>query len=200
MPDKNQIGYRPTWAEINLRNLAYNFQQIKKLLGPKHKIMVTVKADAYGHGLIPVAKKLISCGVDYLGTASIDEGIKLRKQNIRAPILVLGMFLEKDIAPLFRYKLIPAVCTEDLALALNKRAKELGKPIDIHIKVDTGMGRLGVLHTEAFEFVKKIYHLKFINIQGIFTHFPWVGGEKNFPFSQINFLPESAKGKWVNMP
>ena len=203
MPDKNQIGYRPTWAEINLRNLAYNFQQIKKLLGPKPKIMVTVKADAYGHGLIPVAKKLISCGVDYLGTASIDEGIKLRKQNIRAPILVLGMFLEKDIAPLFRYKLIPAVCTEDLALALNKRAKELGKPIDIHIKVDTGMGRLGVLHTEAFEFVKKIYHLKFINIQGIFTHFPLADADKKFTLSQINLfnrLIERLKSQGINIP
>lgn len=72
MSKKNYIGYRPTWAEVNLDNLAYNFKQIKKLLAPGVKIMVCVKADAYGHGLIQVGKKLVACGVDYLGVASID--------------------------------------------------------------------------------------------------------------------------------
>ena len=71
---KNGLGYRPTWAEINLNNLAYNFQQVKKLLAPQVKVMVCVKADAYGHGIIPVSKKLSTLGVDYMGVASIDEG------------------------------------------------------------------------------------------------------------------------------
>ena len=77
------IGYRPTWARINLKNLAYNFNQVKKSVSPETKIMVTVKADAYGHGLIKVAQRLADCGVDYLGVASIDEGILLRKASLK---------------------------------------------------------------------------------------------------------------------
>ncbi len=184
----NNIGYRPTWAEVNLGNLAYNFNQIKRLITPQTKIMVTVKADAYGHGIIPVSKKLISCGVDYLGVASIDEGIKLRKANINLPALVLGAILKKDTAPLFKYKLAATVCTEDLAFALNNKARSLRSRINVHIKVDTGMGRLGVLSSDAFEFVKKIHRLKFINIEGIFTHFAFADLDKNFTRYQIDLF------------
>jgi alanine racemase len=158
------IRYRPTWAEINLANLAHNFNQIKRLLAPQVKIMVCVKADAYGHGLVPVAKRLISRGVDYLGVASIEEGIKLRKENIKLPILILGMILKKEIEPLFKYNLIPTVCSDDLAGALNYKARALGRPITVHVKVDTGMGRIGVLHEQALGFIIKISKLRFINI------------------------------------
>ena len=102
---KKDIGYRPTWAEINLKNLAHNFNQVKKIVAPQTKIMVTVKADAYGHGLVPVSRKLESCGVDSLGVASIDEGIKLRQAGIQLPILILGIILKGDILPLFKYRL-----------------------------------------------------------------------------------------------
>jgi len=187
--NKNKyIGYRPTWAEINLNNLAYNFNQIKKLLAPKTKIMVCVKADAYGHGLIPVSKKLASCGVDYLGVASIDEGIKLREAGIDLPILILGLILKKDIQPVFKYKLTTTVCDEELARALNYKAKLLGEPVNVHIKVDTGMGRIGVLHQDAEELVKKIHKLKFINIEGIFTHFAFADINKDFTAYQIDLL------------
>ncbi len=74
--NKKYIGYRPTWAEVNLKSLAHNLNQVKKVLPGKTKILATIKADAYGHGLIPVARKLAGCGVDYFGVASIDEGIK----------------------------------------------------------------------------------------------------------------------------
>lgn len=184
----NYIGYRPTWAEINLDNLAYNFAQIRRILSPQTKIMVTIKADAYGHGLVPVAKRLRSCRVDYLGVASIDEGIKLRQANINLPVLVLSAILKKDIAPLFRYKLTATICTEDLAWALNRRARSLSQKINVHIKVDTGMGRFGVLHQDALEFVKKVHQLKFINIQGIFTHFPLADRSKDFTSYQIELF------------
>ena len=81
----NMCFYRPTWAEVALGNLAYNFKQVKRLLLPGVKVMACVKADAYGHGLIPVARRLVSCGVDYLGVASIDEGIKLRERGLPGP-------------------------------------------------------------------------------------------------------------------
>jgi len=182
------IGYRPTWAEINLGNLKYNFYQLKRLLEPKTKIMVTVKADAYGHGLIPVSKKLESCGVDSLGVASIDEGIKLREINIKLPILILGMILKEDISPVFKYKLTPTVCDKEFALVLNNKAKELGRPINIHIKVDTGMGRIGVLHQDAEKLVRCISKLKFVNIEGIFTHFAFADMNREFTQYQIDLF------------
>lgn len=180
--------YRPTWAEINLGNLSYNYEQIKKILAPKTKIMVTIKADAYGHGLVPVAKRLLSSRVEYLAVASIDEGIRLRQANIKLPILVLGAILKSDIEPLFRDNLTPALCTEDLAIALNNRAGYFKRKINVQIKVDTGMGRLGVLYNDALRFVKKIHKLKFVNIEGIFTHFALADTDRDFTLYQIDLF------------
>lgn len=180
--------YRPTWAEINLKNLAYNFEQVKSLLAPKTKVLVTVKADAYGHGLVPVSKKLVALGVDYLGVASVDEGIRLRQARIRIPILVLGMALKDDITAMLKYELIPTVCTLELARAINHRARALKKRIDVHIKVDTGMGRLGILHQNAFGLIKSISKLKFINIEGLFTHFAFADQDRKFTLYQLKLF------------
>ncbi|TAM38093.1 alanine racemase [bacterium] len=188
MPDKNKIGYRPTWAEVNLDNLEHNFKKIKSLLRPKTRILVTVKADAYGHGLIPVSKRLVANGVDFLGVASIDEGIKLRKAGIKIPILVLGLMLKKDIQPLFDFCLTPTVCDEEFALVLGSRAGKLNKKLAVHIKVDTGMGRIGVLHDDAFALVKKVHKLKSIAIEGIFTHFPFADLNREFTDFQISLF------------
>jgi len=195
--------YRPTWAEINLSNLTYNLNQIKKMLAPKTKVMVTIKADAYGHGLIPVAKRLVSDGADFFGVASIDEGIKLRNAGITLPILILGLILKKDIEPVFRYKLTTTVCDEELALVLNNKARSYGKRVNVHVKVDTGMGRIGVLHQDAAELVKKIYKLKFINIEGIFTHFAFADMNKEFTLRQIglfNRLIQRLNKEGINIP
>lgn len=181
-------GYRPTWAQVDLDKLAYNFRQIKKLLRSGTRVMACVKADAYGHGLVPVAKRLTGIGADYLGVASIDEAIELRRANINLPVLILGAVLKKDIGPLFRYKLSVTVCTRGLACVLNKKAASLGSPVNVHIKVDTGMGRLGVLYNAALEFVKEVRRLKFINIEGIFTHFPLADKDRGFTLRQIDLF------------
>ncbi|MCX5668724.1 MAG: alanine racemase [Candidatus Omnitrophica bacterium] len=188
MPNKNAIGYRPTWAEINLDHLEHNFKEVKSFLCPQTEILVTVKADAYGHGLVAVAKRLAVCGVDYLGVASIDEGIGLRKAQIKTPILLLGLMLKKDIGPLFTYQLIPTVCDKAMAVALNARAARLKKRIPVHIKVDTGMGRIGVLPTEALDLVTDIHKFKNIIIQGIFTHFALADLNRKFTVLQINLF------------
>ncbi|MGE5197709.1 MAG: alanine racemase [Deltaproteobacteria bacterium] len=190
MPDKKrmQIGYRPTWAEVDLDNLAYNFRQIKKIIKPQTRIMACVKADAYGHGLVAVAGKLQRCGVDYLSVASIDEAIVLRKSRVTKPILVLGMIRKTDIAPLFRYNIIPTVCTKELALALNAKARARAKPVKVHIKVDTGMGRIGVLYKDAVDFIRYVSHLKFVEIEGLFTHLACADTDKNFTLYQIGLL------------
>jgi len=195
--------YRPTWAEINLKNLSYNFGQVKRKLSKATKVMATVKADAYGHGLITVSRKLVSCGVDYLGVASIDEGIILRRAGIKAPILVLGTVLKEDITPFFTYNLMPTVCAQDLAVALNNKSHAQGKVKRIHIKVDTGMGRQGVLCSEALALIKKISRLKSIEIEGIFTHFAAADTNKRFTLHQIkifNRLIEMCRHSGINIP
>lgn len=178
------IGYRPTWAEINLGNLAHNFRQIKKAAISGTKVMVTVKADAYGHGLIPVAKRLVKCGVDFLGVASIDEGIILRREGINTPILVMGVVLKEHIGPLFTFKLTPTVCDMVLAKALENKAKKLNQPINIHIKVDTGMGRIGVSHYDALRLVRRVALFKSLRIKGLFTHFAFADVNKKFTHYQ----------------
>jgi len=180
--------YRPTWCEIDLKALEYNFKQVKAHILANTKILVCVKSDAYGHGIVPISKKLVSLGVDYLGVASIDEGIILRKAGINLPILVLGMVLPSDITPIFRYNLTQTVCSEELATALNKMARDYKKIANIHIKIDTGMGRLGVLYKDAFNFIKKIKRLNFLNIEGLFTHFPCADIDSSFTQYQIEIF------------
>ena len=197
------IGYRPTWAEVNLQALAHNFNQVKKAVPGGTKIMATVKADAYGHGLIPVAGKLSACGVDYFGVASIDEGIKLRSAGIKKPVLILGLILKEDIEPLFEYNLIPTICTYELAQALNSLAGKLKQKIKAHIKIDTGMGRIGVGRDEALSLIKRISSFKFIEIEGVFTHFAFADTDKQFTSRQIksfNNLISQLKEEGINIP
>jgi len=197
------IGYRPTWAEVNLNNLAHNFRQIKKQLSKSTKVLVTVKADAYGHGLIPVAKKLFACGADFLGVASIDEGIRLRQAKINLPILILGLTLKKDIEPLFKYRLEPTLCDLEFAKVLAQKARSLKRPVSVHIKVDTGMGRVGVAHGAALELVEKIHKLNSINIEGLYTHFAFADMDEIFTLHQIelfNNLIAVLRKKGIHIP
>lgn len=178
--------YRPTWAEINLNNIAYNIDSIRKVVSPCADILVTVKADAYGHGIVPVSKKLVSLGIKYLGLASIDEGIILRNSAINCNILILGGIFPKDAQAIIRYNLTQTVFTKELACALNKAAQKAGRKANIHIKVDTGMGRLGVWHQDALSFVRGIKQLKFVNIEGIFTHLSCADTDCVFTNRQIS--------------
>ncbi len=195
--------YRPTFAEINLKNLGYNFRQIRKLVAPGTRIMVTIKADAYGHGLIPVAQKLVECGVDCFGVASIDEGVLLREAGITIPILILGAVLKTDVEPIFDYDLTATVCEPQVARALDARASGTGKPVSVHVKIDTGMGRIGVLHQEAGVFVRKLNALKNVRLEGIFTHFAFADMDKDFTQYQIglfNKLLDELKRSGISIP
>ena len=185
---KKKIGFRPTWAEVDLSALKYNFRRVKKAVVPGIKIMATIKADAYGHGLIPVGKVLAQEGVDCFGVASIDEGIILRAAGITTPIVVLGLILKEDIEPLFIYRLTPTVSSYDFAFVLEKKARALKQKIPIHIKVDTGMGRIGVEHAEAVQLIKKIRCLPFLVIEGVFTHFAFADLDREFTGYQIRLF------------
>ena len=180
--------YRPTWAEINLRNLEYNFRLVRKIVGKNVKILVPVKADAYGHGIIAVSKRLESLGVDYLGVASIDEGIILRQNGIKKPVLVLSPIFPDDVQALLKHNLIPSVCTWELALKLDRQAARRKQKAVIHIKVDTGMHRIGIAHHSARKFVRQVSRLKNILVEGIFTHFPCADNKPAFTRRQIGMF------------
>ena len=162
---------RDAWVEINLDAIEKNILALKSLVKDKTKILAVVKADAYGHGSSMIAPTLLASGVDYLGVASIDEGIELRNNKFKCPILVLGA------APVWAFD-YAAQNNISLSLFLDNHIqaaeltyKNTGLKTKAHIKIDTGMNRIGVEKDNAVEFIKKVQNSECIELQGIFTHF-----------------------------
>ena len=161
---------RPTRVEINLRNLDNNLNVIRKIVG-KRKIMAIVKANAYGHGLIEISKRLVKDGIDYIGVAFVEEAIRLREEGIETPILVLGA-IDNDQIPLFLQNNIEITGSSIEKLqAISKYAKDLGITANVHLKIDTGMNRIGVQWDRVEEFLQTVFTLPNIKITGIFSHF-----------------------------
>jgi alanine racemase len=165
------FGQRPTFAEINLANLAFNFNSAKKFIGANINYMAVVKADGYGHGAVECAKKLESIGVEWLGVALPEEGLELRANKIKLPILSLGGFWSGQEKLLIEEKLTPVIYRLEQAENLNRAAQEKGVVVNVHIKIDTGMGRIGVRVDEVKNFVERLKNFRNLNIQGIMTHF-----------------------------
>ena len=136
--------FRQTWVEVDLQALASNYRFLKSMLPKGTKVMAAVKANAYGHGIVEVSRKLIECGIDYLGVACIDEALALRKHFAREPILNLGVFLRQDIGTVLKNNITVTVANLNAAKILNAAARSLKKKANVHVKIDTGMGRLGV--------------------------------------------------------
>ena len=162
---------RPTCAEINIRALIHNLNQAKRLAGSKSQILSIVKADAYGHGAVKISKALVRNGIHHLGTALVEEAVELRDAGIKIPIIVLGGIFKEQIPKIAEYSLTPVVYQEDFLKAVAKEARKSNKKVNIHIKIDTGMGRIGVLPDEAVDFAKKAASQKNIKVEGIMTHF-----------------------------
>lgn len=178
----NAEFYRPTWAEVDLGAIEYNFRQLKQIVGKKTKVLAAVKADAYGHGLYGVSKRLEACKVDYLGVASVDEAIELREKGIRSPVIVLSAILKSEARPMVEYDITATIADISFAKFLNSVSKNAKRPTKVHVKVDTGMGRLGVWHDEADSFVREVAALPHLELEGIYTHFP-VAEELDDPFT-----------------
>jgi alanine racemase len=160
-----------TWAEIDLRAIRHNLKEIRRLLGPETKLMAVVKADAYGHGAVEVSKAVLDAGADYLSVANFNEGEILRAAGIRAPILLLSESVANLADQIVEQNLTPTVYTPKLAQRLSEAAAKSGKIVPVHLKVDTGMGRVGVVDGDAQELIDYILGLKNLKIEGIFTHF-----------------------------
>ncbi|MEP7148501.1 MAG: alanine racemase [Acidobacteriota bacterium] len=165
------ISRRPTWAEINLDNLAFNFRSVKAFIGSDTKYMAVVKADAYGHGAVECAKRLEAEGVDWFGVALPEEGVELRKAGIRKLILCLGGFWDGQETVSLNYGLTPVIFQIEQAAILNGAAAERGTTISIHVKIDTGMGRVGVRFDSVSEFAERLKAFPHLRVEGLMTHF-----------------------------
>lgn len=179
--------YQRVIAEINLDNIAHNMREIKKITGENTKIMAVVKADGYGHGSLEVSKTVLYNGADSLAVAICDEGVQLRENNIHVPILVLGYTPQGKMDEIIKYNLIQTVFSYEMAENISNSAKKLNKTAQIHIKIDTGMGRIGfTADEEGIEEILKINSLPNIHITGVFTHFAISDKkDKSFTFEQF---------------
>ena len=161
---------RPTWAEIDLDALAHNLGVIRNQVGPETKIMAAVKANAYGHGAPECARRLEAEGVDWFGVALPEEGIELRKSGISRPILCLGGFWRGQESACLQYQLTPVVDRLDETEALDRAAHDAGIKANVHLKIDTGMGRLGVRSEKISQFCEGLQRLANIRVDGLMTH------------------------------
>ncbi|ANE47065.1 alanine racemase [Paenibacillus swuensis] len=167
--------YRPTRAEIDLNALEHNLNEFRNRLPAGQKIMATVKANAYGHGAVGIAKAAVRWGVDYLSVAFLDEAIQLRQAGIASPILVLGHTPAEGIQAAIDHDITLNVYTNDVLEAAEccyaSKEKGTGQPLRIHVKVDTGMGRIGILAEDAVPFIQKAMGMPGVRVEGVFTHF-----------------------------
>jgi alanine racemase len=162
---------RPTWAEISLSALKHNYLTIRNHLIAPAQLMAVVKANAYGHGAVECARALETTGADWFGVALVEEGIELRLAGITRPIFCLGGFWRGQADDVITRDLTAAVYRLDQAEELNARASALGRVVNFHLKVDTGMGRLGVQIDELEEFARALGRFDNIKLDGLMTHF-----------------------------
>lgn len=163
---------RPVWVEINLDNLAHNIKEVKKHTKEDTMVTAVVKANGYGHGSVEISRTFLENGADRLAVAILTEAIELRKGNITEPILVLGYTPPVQYHKVLEYDLIQTIYNYEEAKILSNKAIEQNKTVIIHLKIDSGMGRLGFLPTnEAIEDIINISKLPNIFVEGVYTHF-----------------------------
>src|SRR5438552_7226584 len=167
---EDNTARRATWAEIDLDALAANFRVIREQVGRDVRVMAAVKADAYGHGAVECARRLEAEGIDWFGVALPEEGIDLRSAGITGPILCLGGFWEGQQNVCLQQNLTPVVYRLDMIESLDRAAGESGVVADVHVKIDTGMGRLGVRNDDLREFCEALSRFPNIRVDGLMTH------------------------------
>ncbi len=155
------------WIQVDLEALRHNIQVLQRWLGPVN-LLAVVKADAYGHGAITVSETALGCGVPWLGVATIEEGVQLRQAGITAPILLMGATNSPDeVKAVAHWHLVPTLCTPRQALTYNET---LDQPLGVHLKIDTGMTRLGTPWQSGLNFLRFARHLPRIRVEGLYSH------------------------------
>lgn len=196
---------RPVWAEINLDNLANNIREVRRITEKDTLVTAVVKANGYGHDAIEVSKVFLNNGADRLAVATLSEAIQLRKAGLKAPILILGYTPNYQMKELIKNNIIATIYTLEQAKVLSNIAKELNKKAKLHIKIDTGMSRLGFSYNDStVDRILKISKLKNLEIEGIFTHFA-KADEKNKEFTDVQYkrfekVTKALKQRGLDIP
>ena len=197
-----------TWAEIDLDAIAHNMREIRKITNPDAQIMAVVKADAYGHGFLEVTKALLENGADRLAVAVLQEAKQLRSRGVNVPILLLGASMDNDIEDIINFDVTPNVFSYEFAKAISYVAEKKEKVTKIHIKLDTGMSRIGYVvsddNTEIVNEIEKISKLPYIEIEGIFSHFStsdeYDGSYTRLQFNRFMSVIGDLEKRGVNIP
>jgi alanine racemase len=178
----------PVWSEINLDSLSHNMKAIRSLVPPTSKIMAVVKANAYGHGSVESSRVFLENGADKLAVATLSEAVELRVAGITAPILILGYTSSDQAELILKWKITPTVYSLKCAEGFGAAAEKAERIINIHIKIDTGLGRIGFQPDEAsIEALGVIKDIPYINIEGLYTHFALADSEdKSYTQKQFN--------------
>ncbi len=176
---------RVTKAEVDLSAIRYNISQVARRVGSRVRIMGVVKANAYGHGLVPVMQAVVEAGASYLGVAIVEEGIELRRHT-NVPILVFSAPVDDSLEAMVRFDLEASISSIESAHALNSVAKSAGKKAKVQIKIDTGMGRLGFFPNVALDAIRAISNLEYLSIAGVYSHFATSDeANKEFAYRQL---------------
>ena len=182
---------RPTIAEIDLDSLAHNYHQIRSRVHSGTKILAVVKDNGYGHGAVLIARELERLGVDLLGIAIADEGVELRDWGVKKPILILSGIYEEEIDKVIEYDLIPMVFDGEMGRSLSDQANRRNRRVKVHLKFDTGMGRLGVPVEGARKFIEQIKGLPNLVIDGVASHFSMA--DEEYTRAQLRAFRELAE-------
>ncbi|MGC8837104.1 MAG: alanine racemase [Anaerolineae bacterium] len=166
-----RVSLELLWAEVDLSAIRHNVRALKAWVGPQVEVAAVVKANGYGHGAIPVSQAALEAGASRLAVGWVAEGSALRQGGVTAPILVMGYSLPEDAPAIVYYDLTPTVCSRDMALALSDACQVQRKELPFHVKVDTGMGRFGLLPEEVVPFLKDVVRLPGLRLEGLWTHF-----------------------------
>ncbi|MCK5306215.1 MAG: alanine racemase [Candidatus Omnitrophica bacterium] len=194
--------YYHSSARIDLEALDYNLKQIKKIVSNKVKVLATVKANAYGHGITGISK-FLEDKVDYLGVAFVEEGVKIRKGGVKTPVLILGNTLAAGLPEAVDFDLTVTLTEKKTAYILEDLAASKGRKVKVQIKIDTGMGRIGFWYKDALKDIMEIHGLKRLEIEGIYTHLSSAGGDEDFTREQLkrfNGFIEEAGRKGIEAP
>lgn len=203
MMDYASLKLRPTVAEIDLSAIRANMRAIREHIGPGPKIIPAVKANAYGHGAVEVSRAVLEAGADMLGVATLEEAIELRDSNIRAPILLLSVVSPDHAPEVLRYDVVPVICDEPFAVEMSRQAAEKGVTVSVHVKVDTGMGRIGVRLEDSLGLIRKVAELPGLRVEGLLTHFACSDDDKTFTRRQIEAftsLDEKLRSIGIGIP
>ena len=192
------------WSEIDIAALKRNVARTRNLVGENVKILLTIKADAYGHGARHVGRAAIGSGIDMLGVATLHEGIELRGAGIRVPILILSPSLVNEIDEILEWDLTPTVSDMRFAQALAFSGARMTGSVKVHVEVDTGMTRGGINQDEAVGFVKGLCGLPGLTVEGLYTHFPSTyGDEADFTAGQVRAfhgIVDALKREGIEIP